>query len=102
VHGIDMTPWKSVGSRLSQKGDEDVSYSRKNSKWHKGRTHTWDNEQFNIWTSKKIRNKRNWNIKLEWGRSWLNTTFKIGNLQGWVQKNPPLEKASQDKNKIKE
>ena len=29
-------------------------------------------------------------------------TFKISNLQGWVKEDPPLEKASQDKNPRKE
>jgi len=59
---------------------KDDSSSRENSKWCKGRTrgnHTYDNEQFNIWKGKQTRNQINWNVKMEWGKRWLNTPPSI-------------------------
>jgi len=39
---------------------------------------------------------------MEWGKMIKHAIFKIGNPQGWVEEDPPLEKTSQDMNQRKD
>jgi len=53
----NMTCLRCLGFRPVQKVDKDDGSSRENSKWQEFiKVILCDNEQFNIWTSKKTRN----------------------------------------------